>query len=1011
MKARLTSTDLFHVIAELKSRILGSYVTNIYDVDTRLFLFKLHRPEHNETLLYESGVRFHSSAAVSRETGVPSGFTLKLRKHLRGRRLVNIEQVGIDRVVKLSFGFADQLCFLVLELFTPGNVILLNSSNEILSCLRRSTPGSEPRIAPGSVFIPEMHARTFHPVSISSLSLPLQKAAASRDIIQKKKKKGLQGFPPNSIGNSLATFFSLGPQYTEVVLRRAGVEPRTLAQEVLDSEAIMNSIVSQFNVLEQELLSPTEKHEGYILFKENAPQVDLQEAVATGVSEFELISRKLRELSTTSIVEFLPKLIEEDPAKILKISSFNFAIDVCFARLEEASAQADVESKQRAVDQKLVKIESFHEQQVSSLENTEVSLLKKARVVEENVELVDLILETVSTCVNSGMNFKDILKLIENSHEGGLGQFVHSSNLPQRKITIFLPLYNETTEEEEAVTVELSLSETALSNVRHLYEKAKKARHKKSKALDAHSSVVKRAEKKAQKAVDHMSLRASVVHSRTTFWFEKFNWFISSENFVVVAGRDLMQNEILVKRYLSPKDIYIHSTVHGAASVLIKIKDVYPTNVTLQEAGGFAVCHSRCWEQKVVSSSYWVFGHQVSQTAPTGMSVASGSFVIRGKKNFLDTSPLIMGVGILFKLGDVESIQRHGGDRKLKGNTVELIPSTSAEMSMDEDDGAVVEEEAAWEDALEARKKKKKEDEGKVQQVVFEEAEDHVDVDVTLGDLITNDPSIKPSSSQTKKKVSKAERRLQKKAKDMGISYEELMERKQLEKAEADRLEALRLEEGKEKQRLEELRLEEERLAAERLEQQMLQEERILADEEIEIDEETDDEKTDGVEDDGDESDLIDKKPVDLGVLRCFNCGGPHKRVDCPHQKLAAKEKRQRVHADQEIERTLLGEQQELIQADADLSSLSHIPVPEDVLLYGIPVCAPWSCVQHYKYRIKMTPGNTKKGKASQSVIEYLSKMAKIQRESDLIKCLSPQEISMLMPGKVSLSVGKGKKH
>lgn len=32
--------------------------------------------------------------------------------------------------------------------------------------------------------------------------------------------------------------------------------------------------------------------------------------------------------------------------------------------------------------------------------------------------------------------------------------------------------------------------------------------------------------------------------------FEKFFWFISSENYLVVAGRDQQQNEMLVKRYL-----------------------------------------------------------------------------------------------------------------------------------------------------------------------------------------------------------------------------------------------------------------------------------------------------------------------------------------------------------------------------------------------------------------------------------------------------------------------------
>lgn len=43
---------------------------------------------------------------------------------------------------------------------------------------------------------------------------------------------------------------------------------------------------------------------------------------------------------------------------------------------------------------------------------------------------------------------------------------------------------------------------------------------------------------------------AAVVGARKVFWFEKFHWFVSSENYIVLSGRDAQQNELLVKRYL-----------------------------------------------------------------------------------------------------------------------------------------------------------------------------------------------------------------------------------------------------------------------------------------------------------------------------------------------------------------------------------------------------------------------------------------------------------------------------
>lgn len=57
---------------------------------------------------------------------------------------------------------------------------------------------------------------------------------------------------------------------------------------------------------------------------------------------------------------------------------------------------------------------------------------------------------------------------------------------------------------------------------------------------------------------------------------------------------------------------------------------------------------------------------QVSKTPPTGEYLPTGSFMIRGKKNFLSPSPLVMGFGILWKL-DEGSVGAHLGERAVRG--------------------------------------------------------------------------------------------------------------------------------------------------------------------------------------------------------------------------------------------------------------------------------------------------------------------------------------------------------
>lgn len=44
------------------------------------------------------------------------------------------------------------------------------------------------------------------------------------------------------------------------------------------------------------------------------------------------------------------------------------------------------------------------------------------------------------------------------------------------------------------------------------------------------------------------SAASTVVVTRKAHWFERFHWFISSENYLVLSGRDAQQNEMLVKK-------------------------------------------------------------------------------------------------------------------------------------------------------------------------------------------------------------------------------------------------------------------------------------------------------------------------------------------------------------------------------------------------------------------------------------------------------------------------------
>ena len=79
--------------------MLGLRVANVYDVSGRLYLLKMTKGGVKETLLIESGIRVHTTEFLKNKKDVPSGFSMKLRKHLRTKKLISIKQLGMDRVI------------------------------------------------------------------------------------------------------------------------------------------------------------------------------------------------------------------------------------------------------------------------------------------------------------------------------------------------------------------------------------------------------------------------------------------------------------------------------------------------------------------------------------------------------------------------------------------------------------------------------------------------------------------------------------------------------------------------------------------------------------------------------------------------------------------------------------------------------------------------------------------------------------------------------------------------
>lgn len=85
--------------------------------------------------------------------------------------------------------------------------------------------------------------------------------------------------------------------------------------------------------------------------------------------------------------------------------------------------------------------------------------------------------------------------------------------------------------------------------------------------------------------------------------------------------------------------------------------------------------------------------------------------------------------------------------------------------------------------------------------------------------------------------------------------------------------------------------------------------------------------------------------------------------------------------------------------------SLTGQPHAEDVLLFAIPMCAPYTTMTNYKYKVKLTPGIQKKGKAAKTALHsFMHSKEATAREKDLFRSVKDTDLSRNIPGKVKVS-------
>ncbi|XP_058196212.1 uncharacterized protein LOC131312467 isoform X1 [Rhododendron vialii] len=703
VKVRMNTAD---VAAEVKClrRLIGMRCSNVYDLSPKTYVFKLMNSsgvtESGESekvlLLMESGVRLHTTAYVRDKSNTPSGFTLKLRKHIRTRRLEDVRQLGYDRIILFQFGLGANAHYIILELYAQGNILLTDSEFMVLTLLRSHRDDDKGFAIMSRHRYPVEICRVFERTTITKLvdafaSLKEvdhndhteRNEGGMNDSSETKGKQGNRKSGKLSDSNKSSTDGSrakqatlkaflgealgYGPQLSEHIILDAGLLPNTKVGPDFNFNngtlQVLTQAVAKFEDWLEDIISGDRIPEGYILMQQKTLDKKEYATVESG--------------SSAQIYdEFCPLLLNQFKSRdSVKFETFDVALDGFYSKIEGQRVEQQQKAKEGSAMQKLNKIHVDQENRVHTLKKEVDRSVTMAELIEYNLEDVDAAILAVRVALANGMSWEDLACMVKDEKKSGnpVAGLIEKLYLERNCMTLLLSNNLDEMEDDEKTQpvekVEIDLALSAHANARRWYEQKKKQESKQEKTISAHEKAFKAAERKTRLQLSQEKTVAAITHMRKVHWFEKFNWFISSENYLIISGRDAQQNEMIVKRYMSKGDLYIHADLHGASSTVIKNhKPEHPVPpLTLNQAGCFTVCHSQAWDSKIVTSAWWVYPHQVSKTAPTGEYLTVGSFMIRGKKNFLPPHPLIMGFGMLFRL-DESSLGSHLNERRIRGD-------------------------------------------------------------------------------------------------------------------------------------------------------------------------------------------------------------------------------------------------------------------------------------------------------------------------------------------------------
>ena len=589
-RVNFSNFDVFAISKELDVVLAGGSIANVYEIEDLLILRITTRNEGRKNLIIKSDSRINLTDYDYPIPKYPNQYIMSLRKFLKNKTILGVSQFNFDRIIVIELSNLDSKPWkFIIELFNKGNFLLVDENN-ILRIARKYRKFKDRDILAGKEFVfPKSRGKDF--ITINEEEFKNVMVESSAEVVR-----------------TLARNINLAGLYSEEICLRAGLEKRDISNELNSDQ--LNSLYKAFKKLRNDVLFG--QINANIVLDGNGREID--------VIPFEL------EVYTQYEKKNYP--------------SFNKAVDEFYSKMDSESLKkpSDYKINQRISAQE--KILNNQIEYMKELKQKKKKYYEHGDFIYSNFTPLENLLNVIASAKEKGYSWEEINETLERAKLNELpGTEYFKKIIPTTKKLVI------TIDNDE---VYLDLNKSLGENANNIYAKGKKAEKKIKGTMPAIEQTklkiqdLKQEKESLEKEVEFLIKRPKKK------WYEKFHWFISSDEFLIIGGRDATTNEILFKKYLDPSDLVFHTNFPGSPLTIIKNPENREiSEQTIKETADFVASYSRAWKETWgVVDVFCIKPHQVSKTPPSGEFLPKGSFMISGKKEMIKNAKTELAIGL-----------------------------------------------------------------------------------------------------------------------------------------------------------------------------------------------------------------------------------------------------------------------------------------------------------------------------------------------------------------------------